>query len=63
MHMNLFKTFTLNWWQGAIFKWGALAAGIAIGVYWQQFFARYLLLLIIIAVVSLAYVTYVWSKQ
>jgi hypothetical protein len=53
----------LKWWQGAVFKWGVLAAGIVIGVYWQQFFARYLLLLIIIAVVSLAYVTYVWWKQ
>ena len=62
-HMNLFKTFTLKWWQGAFFKWGMLTAGIAIGAYWYEFFSRYLVLLIMIAVVALAYVTYVWWKQ
>ena len=61
--MNQFKTFTLKWWQGAIFKWGVLAAGMAIGTYWHGFLADYLLLLIIFAFVSLAYITYVWSKQ
>ncbi len=61
--MSLFKTFSLKWWQAAFFKWGMLATGIAIGAYWHEFFARYLLLLIIVAVVSLAYVTYVWWKQ
>jgi hypothetical protein len=61
--MNLFKTFTLKWWQGALFKWGVLAAGMAIGTYWHGFLVDYLLLLIIFAFVSLAYITYVWSKQ
>jgi hypothetical protein len=61
--MNLFKTFTLTWWQGALFKWGVLAAGMALGSYWHGFLADYLALLIIFAVVSLAYVTYVWAKQ
>ncbi len=62
-HMNIFKTFTLKWWQGGLFKWGVLALGIAIGTYWHDFFAGHLLILIIVAVVSLAYVTYVWWKQ
>ena len=62
-HMNLFKTFTLKWWQGAVFKWGVLTAGIAIGTYWYEFFARYIVLLIMIAAIALAYVTYVWWKQ
>jgi hypothetical protein len=61
--MNLFKTFTLKWWQGALFKWGVLAAGMAIGTYWSGFLADYLLVLLIFAFVSLAYITYVWSKQ
>jgi hypothetical protein len=61
--MNLFKTFTLKWWQAGIFKWGVLAAGIAIGAYWHEFFVSYLLLLVIAAVIGLAYVTYVWWKQ
>jgi hypothetical protein len=61
--MNLFKTFTLKWWQGGLFKWGMLALGIAIGAYWHDFFGGYLPFLIIMAVVSLSYVTYVWWKQ
>ena len=40
-----------------------LALGIAIGTYWHDFFAGYLLILIVVAAVSLAYVTYVWWKQ
>jgi len=63
MCMNLFKTFTLKWWQTGLFKWGMLALGIAIGAYWHDFFDGYLPILIIVAVVSLAYVTYVWCKQ
>jgi hypothetical protein len=61
--MNLFKTFTLKWWQGALFKWGMLALGIAVGAYWHDFFGGYFPILILVAVVCLAYVTYVWWKQ
>ena len=61
--MNPFKTFTLKWWQGGLFKWGMLALGIAIGAYWHDFFSGYLPILIIVAVVCLAYVTFVWWKQ
>ena len=61
--MNIFKTFTLKWWQAGFFKLGMLALGIAIGTYWRDVFGAYLLILIIVAVVSLAYITYVWWKQ
>jgi hypothetical protein len=61
--MNLLKTFTLQWWQAGVFKWGMLALGIAIGARWHGFFGSYLLVLVIVAAVSLAYVTYVWGKQ
>jgi hypothetical protein len=61
--MNILKTFTLKWWQGGLFKWGMLALGIAIGAYWHEYFISYLCDLIAFAVVSLAYVTYVWAKQ
>jgi hypothetical protein len=61
--MNLFKTFALKWWQAGLFKWGMLALGIAIGTYWHDFFGGYLPILMIVAVVSLAYVTFVWWKQ
>ena len=62
-HVNLFKTFTLKWWQGGLFKWGVFALGIAAGTYWHDLFAGYLPALIIFAGASLAYVTYVWAKQ
>jgi len=61
--MNPFKTFTLRWWQAGVFKWGMLALGIAIGAYWHDFFSGYLLILLAVAVVCLAYVTCVWWKQ
>jgi hypothetical protein len=61
--MNPFKTFTLKWWQGSLFKVGMLTAGVAIGAYWHEFFSVYLLPLAVIAAVSLAYVSYIWWKQ
>jgi hypothetical protein len=61
--MNLFKTFTLKWWQAGMFKVGLLAVGVMIGTYFHEIFAGYLLPILVIAVVSLAYVTYVWWKQ
>jgi hypothetical protein len=61
--MNMLKTFTLKWWQAGLFKLGMLALGIAIGAYWHDFFGSYLLILIAVAAVSLAYVTYLWWKQ
>jgi hypothetical protein len=62
-HMNMFKTFALKWWQTSLFKLGMLALGIAIGAYWHDFFGGYLFILIIVAAVSLAYVTFEWWKQ
>ncbi len=61
--MRPFKTFTLQGWQGALFKWGMLALGIAIGAYWHDFFGGLLPVLITVAVLALACVTYVWWKQ
>jgi hypothetical protein len=61
--MNIFKTFTLKWWQTSLFKLGMLALGIAIGAHWRALFAGCLVILTIVAVVSLAYITYVWWKQ
>lgn len=61
--MNIFKTFTLKWWQTSLFKLGMLALGVAIGTYWHVVFGGYLLILIVVAALSLAYVSYVWWKQ
>jgi hypothetical protein len=61
--MNLFKSFTLQWWQAGLFKVGLLALGIAVGAYWHGLFTGFLPALIILAAICLAYVTYVWWKQ
>jgi hypothetical protein len=61
--MNLFKTFSLTWWQAGVFKVGLLSVGVMIGTYCHDIFAGYLLPILVIAVVSLAYVTFIWWKQ
>jgi hypothetical protein len=61
--MDLFKTFTLKWWQGGIFKLGMWAAGIAVGAYWHNIFCGFLPDLIAIGAVCLAYIAYIWLKQ
>jgi hypothetical protein len=61
--MNIFKTFTLKWWQAAFFKVGLLGLGIVLGTSWHEFFAGYLLPIGFVAALSLAYVTYVWWGQ
>lgn len=61
--MNLFKTFSLTWWQAGLFKAGLLAVGILIGANWNAFFTSYFPILIAVAVISLTCVTYVWAKQ
>ncbi len=63
LRLNVFKSFTLKWWQGAFFKWGVLCLGIVIGAEWYAFFDDYLLLLTIIAAACLAYISFVWWKQ
>lgn len=61
--MNIFKTFTLTWWQTGVFKLALLAIGIAVGAYWSDLFLPYLTSIIVIAVITTAYVTYIWIKQ
>jgi hypothetical protein len=36
--MNIFKDFTLKWWQAGIFKIALLSLGIAIGSIWPELF-------------------------
>jgi hypothetical protein len=61
--MDIFKTYTLKWWQAGCFKVGLLALGISIGTYWHDVFGGYLFILLIVAAVSLAYITYAWWEQ
>ena len=47
--MYIFKTFTLTWWQGALFKLGVWCLGIAVGAYWYSFFSSYLVPMLVSA--------------
>jgi hypothetical protein len=61
--MNIFKTFTLKWWQTSLFKLGMLTLGIAIGACWHALFGGCLAILTTVAAVSLAYISFLWWKQ
>jgi hypothetical protein len=61
--MNIFKTFTLTWWQSSLFKFGLIGLGIIVGAYWHDLFAAYFVPIGVVAAICLVYVTYVWWKQ
>jgi hypothetical protein len=61
--MFLFKSFTLTWWQAAIFKLAMLCAGLAIGAYLAPILAPHVALLAAVAVAGGAYITAVWWRQ
>jgi hypothetical protein len=61
--MNIFKNFTLKWWQAGIFKLALYSLGIAIGATWPEFFRGWTTLLLLVFLVSVSYVTYIWWKQ
>ena len=61
--MNIFKSITMKWWQASLFKLGIWALGIAVGAYWHSFFLTFIPALIALAVICLAYITYIWIKQ
>ena len=61
--MNLVKPLTMKWWQASIFKLGMLALGIVVGANWPNIFGPVLPALIALAVLCLAYITYIWVKQ
>ena len=61
--MNIFKTVTLKWWQGSIFKWTMFSAGIAVGATWPQLFSGWTEVLWAMFVIGSVYLIYVWWKQ
>jgi len=60
---NIFKSFTLKWWQGSLFKLSMISLGIILGVYWQVFFLQWIILVAIVFIISALYLTLVWWKQ
>lgn len=61
--MNLFENYTLTWWQIGIFKLALLSIGVAIGAYWSEFWIKYVMALMVVAVVASAYILFVSLSQ
>ena len=56
-------SFTMKWWEVPIFKVGLLTLGIAVGANWHEVFGRGLAALLVVAVTSLAYITYLYCRE
>lgn len=63
MKFDLFKSFTLSWWQGSIFKLALLSLGLVIGSTWPDLFAPLRVMLLPLFVVGAGYITIVWWRQ
>jgi len=61
--MNIFKSFTLKWWQGSLFKYSMLALGILIGATWPEIFNPLRPLLLAVFALPALYISWVWWKQ
>jgi hypothetical protein len=61
--MNLFKSFTLKWWQGSLYKVSMISLGIIVGVYWQAFFLQWIVIVTLIFIVPVLYLLRVWWRQ
>jgi len=61
--MNIFKPFTMTWWQVGVFKLCLLAAGIILGVYLHDFFLTWIAVVAVVCVLAGPYIFSIWWKQ
>jgi len=61
--MNIFKTWTLKWWEVGITKLCLISLGIILAIYFYSYLVPLLLLWWVIFVVTTAYLMFVWAKQ
>lgn len=61
--MNLFKSFTLSWWQTGMLKFSLFAIGLAIGSHWASVVAPYAVPLFIVGFFAGLYLLVVWFRQ
>ncbi len=61
--LNFFKSFTLTWWQGGLFKLSMVALGLALGVTCPGVFAAWLPMLWVVFALAAGYITWVWLRQ
>jgi len=61
--MNIFKSYTLKWWQGGLFKISMISLGIAIGATWPELFMSWTPILWLLSILLAIYISYIWLKQ
>jgi hypothetical protein len=55
--MRIFKSFTMKWWQGTLFKWSMVALGILVGSTWPDIFHASRTVLLLIFVLPALYIS------
>ena len=58
--MNIFKSFTMKWWQGTLFKWSMVSLGIVVGAAWPVIFNFWRTELLLLFILPTIYVTWIW---
>lgn len=61
--MNVFKSFTLKWWQGSLLKVSMITLGIVIGATWPDIFYAWRLGLLLVFALPSAYLGWIWWRQ
>jgi len=61
--MNPFQDYKFKWWEVAILKFALLLFGIAIGSYWSEVFADWLVFIFVAAFILGIYSSYAAFKQ
>jgi len=61
--MNIFKSFTLKWWQAGMFKVALISLGIMIGATWPDIFGMWRYGLLVLFALPISYISWVWWKQ
>lgn len=61
--MKVFKTFSLTWWQGVLFKLTMIGFGVAIGATWPELFREWIGVLVALSVMLMVYISTLWWKQ
>jgi hypothetical protein len=61
--MRIFKTFKFTWWQAGLLKISTISFGIILGLYFRDFFANFVPVLWVLAIISGAYIAYIYFKQ
>ena len=61
--MHIFRPYTFTWIEIGIFKIAMLAIGLVLGAYFYEIVEEYMVAVIVIAVLTSAYVGYVALQQ